>query len=82
VLDDSILEEQQSKSKPVIASQTVPSSSEANRRQLSPIRQVRFDCSAFDLAAARHSSTLGPSRGLHYHASTQISLAIVLQRDN
>ena len=28
------------------------------------------------------SSTPGPSRGLHYHASTQTSRAIVLQRDN
>jgi hypothetical protein len=34
------------------------------------------------METAIHSSTPGPSRGLHYHASTQISRAVVLQRDN
>jgi hypothetical protein len=34
------------------------------------------------METAIHSSTPGPSRGLHYHASTQTSPAIVLQRDN
>jgi dTDP-4-dehydrorhamnose 3,5-epimerase-like enzyme len=34
------------------------------------------------MGTAIHSSTPGTSRGLHYHASTQPSRAIVLQRDN
>jgi hypothetical protein len=34
------------------------------------------------METAISSSTPGPSRGLHYHASTQTSRAIVLQRDN
>jgi hypothetical protein len=34
------------------------------------------------METALHISTPGPSRGLHYHASTQTSCAIVLQRDN
>jgi hypothetical protein len=34
------------------------------------------------MGTAIHSSTPGTSRGLHYHASTQTSRAIVLQRDN
>jgi hypothetical protein len=34
------------------------------------------------METAIHSSTPGPSRGLHYHASTQTSRAVVLQRDN
>ena len=34
------------------------------------------------MATALHFSTPGPSHGLHYHASTQSSSAIVLQRDN
>ncbi len=34
------------------------------------------------MGTAFHSSTPGPSRGLHYHASTHTSRPIVLQRDN
>ena len=34
------------------------------------------------METAIHSSAPGPSRGLHYHASTQTSRAVVLQRDN
>ncbi|MFN9640555.1 MAG: hypothetical protein ACK56W_11120 [Pirellula sp.] len=34
------------------------------------------------METAIHSSTPGPSRGLHYHASTQTSRAVVLQCDN
>ena len=34
------------------------------------------------MGTAIHSSTPGPIRGLHYHASTQTSHVIVLQRDN
>ena len=34
------------------------------------------------METAIHSSTPGPSRGLHYHASTQSSRSLVLQRDN
>jgi hypothetical protein len=34
------------------------------------------------MGTAIHSSTPGTSRGLNYHASTQTSRAIVLQRDN
>jgi hypothetical protein len=34
------------------------------------------------MGTAIHSSTPGPSRGLHYHASTRTSRAIVLHRDN
>ncbi len=48
MLNDNSREEQQSQSKPEMATQTVTSNSIANRRQLSRIRQVRFDRSAFD----------------------------------
>ena len=34
------------------------------------------------METAIHFNTPGPSRGLHYHASTQTSRAIVLQCDN
>ena len=34
------------------------------------------------METALHFSTPGPSRGLHYHASTQTSHVIVLQLDN
>ena len=34
------------------------------------------------METAIHSSTPGASRGLHYHASTQTSRVVVLQRDN
>jgi hypothetical protein len=33
------------------------------------------------MESAIHSSTPGPSRGLHYHASTQTARVIVLLRD-
>ena len=34
------------------------------------------------METAIHSSTPGPSRGLHCHASTHTSRAVMLQRDN
>ena len=34
------------------------------------------------METAIHFNTPGPSRGLHYHASTLTSRAVVLQRDN
>jgi hypothetical protein len=34
------------------------------------------------METAIHSRPPGPSRGLHYHASTQTSRAVVLRRDN
>ena len=34
------------------------------------------------MEAGIHYGTPGPSRGLHYHASTQTSRAVVLPRDN
>jgi len=34
------------------------------------------------METAIHSSAPGPSCGLHYHASTQTSHVVVLQRDN
>jgi hypothetical protein len=34
------------------------------------------------METAIHSSAPGPSRGLHYHVSTETSRAVVLQRDN
>ena len=34
------------------------------------------------METAIHFNTPGPSRGLHYHASTQTLHVIVLQRDN
>ena len=42
---------------------------------------VDYDAERF-MATVNRSSTQGPSRGLHYHASTQTSHVIVLQRDN
>ena len=65
-----------------MASQTVTRSSESNRRQLSRIRQNRFDCSAFDgrqqLTPARQGQVVDCII-MHPRKSR---VTIVLQRDN
>ena len=55
---------------------------QSQSRTTFPIRLVRFDRRAFDRRPPLHSEPPGSSRGLHYHASTPSSRAIMLQRDN